>query len=160
MDLSRILTEASAVEQNAFRCDREGSVAEALSLYYDTVSRLQQALSLCPFNDPDGVAIERHIGEIQNRISYLSSLSSSTKPMIPLESHIQPVQLSIPVSPTHSSEPSGTSTMGAAAAIGGLGGLLLLGPIGLVAVCSFQLYVIHFLRELPERLLPQRVQMR
>ena len=136
MDLSRILTDASATEQLAFQRDREGNVVEALNLYHGSVGKLQEALSLCPYNDPDGVAIERHVAEIQNRISYLSSLSATAKPMIPLESHINPVQLSIPVSPTHSNEPSTTSTMGAAAAIGGLGGLLLLGPIGLVAGAS------------------------
>jgi hypothetical protein len=133
MDLSQILTDASEIEQGAMFRDRNGDVPEALRLYQETVNLLQSALSLCPFNDPDGLAIERHIHEIQIRLSYLSTLSASAKPLIPLDTHIHPVQLSIPVSPKSHTEPSSTTTMGAAAAIGGVGGLLLLGPLGLVA---------------------------
>ena len=135
MDLSQILTDAARVEQDAMECDRAGNVTDALSRYFETMNRLQSALSLCPYNDPDGLAIERHISEIQDRVNYLSSLSSTAKPVIPLESHIHAVQLSIPQSPTTRAGTSSASTMGAAAAIGGVGGLLLLGPLGLVAVC-------------------------
>jgi len=133
MDLSQILTEASRIEQEAMESDRAGNVSIALSRYFEAMNQLQTGLSLCPYNDPDGLAIERHISEIQDRVKYLSSLSATAKPVIPLESHIHPVQLSIPVSPTNRPGVSAASTMGAAAAIGGVGGLLLLGPLGLVA---------------------------
>jgi hypothetical protein len=135
MDLSSLVTDAAAIEQTAMQSDRDARVAEAITLYSQAIEKLQSALSLCPYNDPDGLSIERHIGEIQNRISYLSSLSATARPVIPLESHIHAVQLSIPVSPRNASGPSSTQTMGAAAAIGGVGGLLLLGPLGLIAVC-------------------------
>lgn len=133
MDLSQLVTEAASIEQSAMSADRDSRVSDAITLYGQAVMKLSSALSLCPYNDPDALAIEKHVDEIQNRISYLSTLSATAKPAIPLESHIHAVQLSIPVSPTNATGPSSTKTMGAAAAIGGVGGLLLLGPIGLIA---------------------------
>ena len=126
---SQILTDASAAEQKAILADRGGRIPEALECYELCIRKLNQALSLCPLNHPDGEAIEQHVSEVNNRIVYLSSLSNTARPLIPLESHISPVQLS--VSPPSSISTS--TTMGAAAAIGGVGGLLLLGPFGLVA---------------------------
>ena len=131
-NLSRVLSEAAELEQRAMTVDREGLVRDSIDLYYQTVEKLKEALSLCPNTHPDMVSIDRHISEIQSRISYLSSLSASAKPLIPLESHISPVELSLPSSQTMN-QPSTGSTMGAAAAIGGVGGLMLLGPIGLLA---------------------------
>lgn len=131
-DLSQILTDLALVEQNAMSADREARVREAIDLYYQVVQQLEYGLSLCPYNHPDTAALERHLSEVQTRISYLASLSGSARPVIPLETHIHSVELSTPVSPSHS-RPSSGATMGTAAALGGVGGLLLLGPLGLVA---------------------------
>ena len=131
-DLSETLTSASQLEQAAIMADRGGQVADAIRFYSQSIEKLTYGLSLCPHSHPDTVAIDRHISELQNRISYLSSLSATSRPLIPLESHISPVELTVaPPSPTGYSAKG--STMGAAAAIGGVGGLLLLGPLGLVA---------------------------
>ena len=126
LTFSQVLNEASAIEQRAISFDRAGNVAEAITCYESAVIKLNQALSLCPLNHPDAEPIQEHVSEIQNRVRYLS-VAVPGRPLISLESHISPVQLSV------SSPISKSSTMGAAAAIGGVGGLLLLGPLGLVA---------------------------
>jgi hypothetical protein len=131
-NLSQALTEASLLEQRAMAADRACRVSDAIDLYAQSIEKLHMGLSVCPFNHPDAYPIQKHIGEIQNRISYLSSLSVTAKPLIPLESHIYPVELSVTSSQTSSAASSG-STMGTAAVLGGVGGLLLLGPVGLVA---------------------------
>lgn len=129
MNFSQLLSEASVAEQQAMSADRDGKVAYAQESYQICIDKLKQALSLCPLQHPDAEVIQQHITEIHNRIVYLSTLSYSSRPLIPLESHISPVQLSVaPAAPISTSK-----TMGAAAAIGGVGGLLLLGPLGLVA---------------------------
>ena len=127
--LSQILTEAASIEQQAMSFDRSGQVSLAIQAYNSALAKLNEGLSLVPLNHPDATPIEHHISEIQNRVSYLLSLPESARPLIPLESHISPVQLTVETSP----ELSSTQTMGTAAAIGGVGGLLLLGPIGLIA---------------------------
>jgi hypothetical protein len=127
--LSQILTEAASIEQSAMTSDRSGSVRQAVDSYNACIERLSEGLSLIPLNHPDAIPIEHHISEIQNRISYLLSLPETATPLIPLESHISPCQLTVESSPSMSAG----KTMGTAAALGGVGGLLLLGPLGLIA---------------------------
>ena len=134
LNLTQALTEGAQIEQRAMAADRESRVTDAITLYHQSIEKLNMALSFCPHAHPDCAALDRHVSEIQNRISYLSSLSATARPLIPLESHISPVELTVASSSSHSTGTvSGSATMGAAAAIGGVGGLLLLGPIGLVA---------------------------
>jgi hypothetical protein len=123
------VNEGSQLEQRAIQSDRAGRVHEAMDLYLQAVDCLNGSLSLASPGHPDASAIERHVGEIQNRVSYLSSLSINSRPLIPLESHIHPVQLTI--APTASSPQS--HTLSTAAVVGGVSGLILLGPLGLVA---------------------------
>jgi len=127
--LSQILTEAASIEQVAMSSDRSSDVQNAVSSYKIAIELLSEGLSLIPLNHPDATPIEHHVSEIQNRISYLLSLPASSTPLIPLESHISPCQLTVETSPAMST----SKTMGTAAAIGGVGGMLLLGPIGLIA---------------------------
>jgi hypothetical protein len=127
--LSQILTDAAAIEQQAMQLDRAGQVQAAAQTYNSALAKLSEGLSLVPLNHPDATPIEHHISEVQNRVSYLLSMPESARPLIPLESHISPVQLSV----ESSQQLSSSQTMGTAAAIGGVGGLLLLGPIGLLA---------------------------
>jgi hypothetical protein len=127
--LSRLLTEASSLEQGAMIFDRSGNVARAIEEYNKSVGMLTEALSLIPLSHPDCNSIEQHVVEIQSRVSYLSSLPMYVTPSIPLESHITPVQLSVNASRSMTA----STTMGAAATIGGIGGLLLLGPLGFIA---------------------------
>ncbi len=127
--LSQILTEAALIEQQAMAFDRTGQVQSAVQAYNTALAKFSEGISLIPLNHPDAIPIEHHVAEIQNRVSYLLSLPESARPLIPLESHISPVQLTVETSP----ELSSTQTMGTAAAIGGVGGLLLLGPLGLIA---------------------------
>lgn len=117
------------MEQGAIIFDRSGEIARAVPEYSKCVGLLTEALSLIPLSHPDCGALEQHVIEIQSRISYLSSLPMGVMPSIPIETHISPVQLSINASQSLSAG----KTMGAAATIGGLGGLLLLGPLGLLA---------------------------
>ena len=131
-NLSQALTEASIAEQRAMEADRAARVSEAINLYTESIDKLRYGLSLCPLNHPDAYPLQKHIAEIQNRLGYLSSLPVTAKPLIPLESHIFPVELSV-VSSSSQGGSSAGSTIGTAAAIGGVGGLLLLGPLGLVA---------------------------
>ncbi len=127
--VSQLLTEASSVEQGAIIFDRSGDISRAIPEYSKCLGLLTEALSLIPLSHPDCSALEQHVVEIQSRVSYLSSLPVGVMPSIPLETHISPVQLSI----NASQNISAGKTMGAAATLGGIGGLLLLGPLGLLA---------------------------
>ena len=136
-DAARVATEAASLEQQAIDKDRSGDVTAALSLYNQAASKLSVAAAQLPVDHGDTKAILNHRLEVLRRIDYLQSLFPGQTPQVPIESHIQPVQLSLGSSGSKPSTPegkgTGNKTLATAAAIGGLGGLVLLGPISAVA---------------------------
>lgn len=137
-----ITEEAQSAELEAMRLDREGQSAEAAALYHQVVARLREAALACPMGHPDRPVLETHSNEVLERATYLEELHG-VPATVPLEDHIQGVQLTMP------SEGGGIAendwllvdedearpmerkkdVMVASAAIGGLAGLLLLGPV-------------------------------
>ena len=132
---AQIVSEASKVEQAAFEKDRNGDVTSAISLYNQVASKLSAAAAQLPMNSEDAKAILNHRIEVLRRIDYLQSLFPGQEAAIPLEQHILPATVGVAQSsrPETPSKKSGPSTMAVAAGIGGIGGLILLGPITAVA---------------------------
>ena len=136
-DATQLVTEAATYEQQAFVKDRAGDITLAVSLYHQTASRLAMAASQMPVDHADTKAVLNHRLEILRRIDYLQSLFPGQAPQVSIESHIQPVQLSMNSASSSSGSPSSpekkNKTLATAAAIGGIGGLIMLGPISAVA---------------------------
>lgn len=133
---SQIAADASTVEQSAIEKDRSGDVNAAISLYNQVASKLSAAAAQLPVNHPDAKTILNHRIEVLRRIDYLQSLFPGQTPSIPVENHIQPVQVALgsrPNTPSKSAGGSSNTTLAASAAIGGIGGLILLGPVTAVA---------------------------
>ncbi|KAF4659273.1 hypothetical protein FOZ61_004868 [Perkinsus olseni] len=144
---TQFVMEAASAEQKAMIRDRANQLQRAISYYVQASNRLSEALAVLPLHHPDSEAIRQHKSEIDARANYLrDTLDSGVDTAgVPLEQQIHPVSLTMT-----STEPVETgvhrgatkgAAMGGAAAIGGLGGLLLLGPIGLVAGAAGAAYV-------------------
>ncbi|EER16014.1 hypothetical protein Pmar_PMAR003477 [Perkinsus marinus ATCC 50983] len=109
-EASGVATEAAIVEQQAMVHDKANRMQNAITCYVQASNRLAEAVSLLPSAHPDVRAISQH------RVS-LTMTSSAMAP---------------PGEGRSTAGPS-TTEVGAAAALGGLGGMLLLGPFGMVA---------------------------
>jgi hypothetical protein len=137
--MSDFLSRASVVEQEAISMDRKGDLSTAIARYTEVAGILTQAVAAMPLTSPDTHMVLTHKTEVLKRIEYLKSIldSGQTRAAISVEAHIQPVQIGNPqTSPTSSSASAprgGLSSVGTAAAIGGVTGLVLLGPITAVA---------------------------
>ncbi|KAF4701880.1 hypothetical protein FOZ62_001121, partial [Perkinsus olseni] len=136
---TQFVMEAASAEQEAMIRDRANQLQRAISYYVQASNRLSEALAVLPLHHPDSEAIRKHKSEIDARANYLrDTLDSGVDTAgVPLEQQIHPVSLTMtstePVVAGAHREATRGAAMGGAAAIGGLGGLLLLGPIGLVA---------------------------
>lgn len=133
--------EAAVMENFAMQWDMRGVADKAIDAYRDAASQLQEAARSCPEGHPDAPLMERHATEIIQRIEYLKTLDGAAAAM-PIYKHIRPVQLtlgcpealrddSIPYLPSLPRDShTAAKVMGAAAAVTGATGLLVLGPIG------------------------------
>jgi hypothetical protein len=134
---STLAAEAAQLETQAMASDRRGDVAGAVSFYAQAAAKLSEAATQLPVTSPDTRQILNHRQEILRRVDYLQSLFPGQTPQIPIESHITSLALGQPVD---SGTPPGTPSRGGsasavttAAALGGITGLVLLGPITAVA---------------------------
>ncbi|KAF4654061.1 hypothetical protein FOL47_010160 [Perkinsus chesapeaki] len=140
-EASRVATEGAIVEQQAMVHDRANRIQNAITCYVQASNRLAEAASLLPSAHPDVGAISQHRMEVDSRVTYLRSMMDAgmLQPGLPLEHHIKPVSLTMTSSALdiagrgHPIGGPSSTEVGAAAALGGLGGMLLLGPLGLVA---------------------------
>lgn len=135
---SSLAAEAAQLETQAMSSDRRGDVAMAISFYTQAASKLSDAASQLPVTSPDTRLILNHRIEVLKRVDYLQTLFPGQTPQIPIDSHITSLALGQPVtSTTPPSTPSGASgpsaTVTTAAALGGITGLVLLGPLTAVA---------------------------
>ncbi|EER20235.1 hypothetical protein Pmar_PMAR028828, partial [Perkinsus marinus ATCC 50983] len=130
---TQFVMEAASAEQEAMVRDRANQLQRAISYYVQASNRLSEALAVLPLHHPDLEAIRQHKSEVDARANYLrDTLDSGVDTAgVPLEQHIHPVSLTMtstePVAPGAHREATKGAAMGGAAAIGGLGGLLLLG---------------------------------
>mmetsp|Transcript_98921 Transcript_98921/g.308250 ORF Transcript_98921/g.308250 Transcript_98921/m.308250 type:complete len:246 (-) Transcript_98921:182-919(-) len=128
----RLAREASAVEGVAMQQDLQGEAVAAAETYRQAVAKLHEALRACPEGHPDGRVLERHAREVLARVEYLEGLDGCVA-RVPLEEHILCVQLTLGSAPSgpcaFGGEGAATKVMGAAAAISGATGLLVLGPL-------------------------------
>jgi hypothetical protein len=134
---SSLTNEAAQLETQAMTSDRRGEVSTAINFYTQVAAKLSEAASQLPVTSPDTRLVLNHRMEVLRRLDYLQSLFPGQTPQIPIESHITSLSIGHPVG-TPPGTPSGTSTMATsaiatAAALGGITGLILLGPITGVA---------------------------
>eukprot|EP00928_Gymnodinium_smaydae_P071968 TRINITY_DN55423_c0_g1_i1.p1 TRINITY_DN55423_c0_g1~~TRINITY_DN55423_c0_g1_i1.p1 ORF type:complete len:289 (+),score=70.28 TRINITY_DN55423_c0_g1_i1:53-868(+) len=140
---------AVVLESEGMRADREGKAAAAIESYRGAVRALLDAAIACPDGHKDKAVLETHAGEVSMRAAYLEDLRGA-EAAIPLEEHIHGAQLSLGAAEaamtTSACDDAGlggalqnsqttswslgkdTKVMGAAAALSGATGLLLLGP--------------------------------
>lgn len=132
--------QGAQIEAAAMELDRQHKVTEAIVKYQEAVEILQSATNACPEDQPDRAALEQHSREVSERRTYLEGLSEGADADLPLEAHINSVELTMtPTTDTGSS--GGSSVLGAVAAIGGVAGVLLTrGPIGGLACAAGAAY--------------------
>jgi len=128
----RLAREASAMEGEAVQLDLQGRAAAAAEGYRRAAARLREAAAACPTGHPDSQVLGQHARAVLARAEYLEGLGGA--PAAPLEEHLLLAQAA-------SGSPAGCTreassgrrparVMGAAAAVGGATGLLVLGPLG------------------------------
>ena len=132
---SSLAAEAAQLETQAMASDRRGDVSSAVSFYTQASARLSEAASQLPVTSPDTRLILNHRMEVLRRIDYLQSLFPGQTPQIPIESHLTSLALgqTVATPPGTPSGGNGGATVTTAAAIGGITGLVLLGPLTAVA---------------------------
>mmetsp|Transcript_33214 Transcript_33214/g.72469 ORF Transcript_33214/g.72469 Transcript_33214/m.72469 type:complete len:271 (-) Transcript_33214:199-1011(-) len=147
-----ITLDAADIENDAMKLDRGGKPTEAIERYRLAAAGLREASAACGEGHPDRPVLEAHALELEQRIDYLRSLNDAPA-TVPLEEHIHGVQLSMGDSTSPSAltdslssewtsvsaspmlrEGSERKVMGAAAAIGGATGFMLMGPISAAAL--------------------------
>jgi len=136
----QLAREAAATENTAMQWDMRGVADKAIEAYRDAATKLREAACACPEGHPDAPLMEGHATEVIQRMEYLKKLDGAPAAM-PIYKHILPVQLTLgcpealPDSylrhlPSISGEShTAAQVMGAAAAVTGATGLLVLGPI-------------------------------
>eukprot|EP00928_Gymnodinium_smaydae_P046539 TRINITY_DN31006_c0_g1_i1.p1 TRINITY_DN31006_c0_g1~~TRINITY_DN31006_c0_g1_i1.p1 ORF type:complete len:223 (+),score=47.01 TRINITY_DN31006_c0_g1_i1:96-764(+) len=116
------LARRAAEEEAAARSlDESGSSTQALDRYRRASGLYSDCASRCPDWHRDRATVLRHIEEIETRMAYLHSLQGGAA-LLPYVSHVAAKQL------TFSDGSTGLQTIGTAALLGGLAGLLLSGP--------------------------------
>eukprot|EP00445_Apocalathium_hangoei_P034498 CAMPEP_0203967108 /NCGR_PEP_ID=MMETSP0359-20131031/96174_1 /ASSEMBLY_ACC=CAM_ASM_000338 /TAXON_ID=268821 /ORGANISM="Scrippsiella Hangoei, Strain SHTV-5" /LENGTH=308 /DNA_ID=CAMNT_0050904825 /DNA_START=78 /DNA_END=1002 /DNA_ORIENTATION=- len=143
-----LIHEASGIENEAMNLDRLGppNGVKAAASYRQTYGKLLEAIRECPQDHPDRSALEEHASEVAGRAAYLEALDGALA-SIPLEEHIHAVTLRMGQEQEDSLvlrrncmeertpvAAEGKKVLGAAAAIGGATGLLLMGPMSAVAL--------------------------
>eukprot|EP00929_Paragymnodinium_shiwhaense_P113427 TRINITY_DN81720_c0_g1_i1.p1 TRINITY_DN81720_c0_g1~~TRINITY_DN81720_c0_g1_i1.p1 ORF type:complete len:311 (+),score=58.02 TRINITY_DN81720_c0_g1_i1:98-934(+) len=129
---------AASVEENeAIEKDRAGDAPGAIAKYEESERLLAAAIAAAlPNHAEDHPKLVQHRQELLDRISHLKSLKGGA-PTIPLEQQIKAVQLGMQAHSAASraaSSAGGVKQMAAVAAIGAVGGAIVLGPLGLTLV--------------------------
>uniref|UniRef100_A0A7S0FIQ9 MIT domain-containing protein n=1 Tax=Pyrodinium bahamense TaxID=73915 RepID=A0A7S0FIQ9_9DINO len=121
---------ASVAENEAISLDRAGNVAAAIQRYEECERELSGAIGLAlPAHADDHPKLVQHRKEILDRIAHLKSLNGAA-PTIPVEQQINAVQLGMQATGAASSAVSsagGAKTLAACAALGAVGGFVVLG---------------------------------
>lgn len=125
----RVMT-ASVAENAAIEFDRAGDVPQAVAKYEECARLLQSAIDVAlPAHAEDHPKLVQHRKQILDRVGHLKSLGGG-RPTIPLEQQIQAVQLGMAASSAANSavgSAGGVKTLGACAAMGAVGGFMVLG---------------------------------
>merc|ERR1712182_75821 len=87
--------QGAQIEAAAMELDRQHKVPEAIVKYRESVEILKSATNACPVDHPDRVALEQHCNEACGRRAYLESLPEGTVADVPLEAHINSVELTM-----------------------------------------------------------------
>jgi len=107
---------AAALENEAMKLDRAGSLKEAAGAYRDSAAKLLEAAAACPEQHPDGPVLEHHAREVLARAIYLEGVEPGSEDVISLEEHINSVQLTMGSAPPEPRPRSGSGIAPAAAA--------------------------------------------
>mmetsp|Transcript_28704 Transcript_28704/g.63273 ORF Transcript_28704/g.63273 Transcript_28704/m.63273 type:complete len:257 (-) Transcript_28704:233-1003(-) len=135
-----VIVQASQTENLGMELDRAGKGAEAAEKYGQAASELRKASLMVPPSHQDFAALTAHEEQLELRAEYCRNNPAGI-PAIPLEEMIQGIQLSMPA--PDAAAPQGGSdmrTVGGAAAVGGIAGLILMGPITGVALAGGAAY--------------------
>jgi len=132
----RLASEAAVIERTAMELDIRGEVANAIEEYRIVAERLHEAAAACPEGHPDGQLLQEHASEVLVRVQYLEGIDDTVN-LAPIHEHIHPVRLTLgcPEVSRNVQGPDGgeaamtAKVIGAAAAVSGATGLLVLGPI-------------------------------
>mmetsp|Transcript_57206 Transcript_57206/g.69896 ORF Transcript_57206/g.69896 Transcript_57206/m.69896 type:complete len:278 (+) Transcript_57206:116-949(+) len=129
---------ASAVENEAIALDRSGDVKGALAKYEESQNLLQRAIeNATAAHAADRPKLEQHRREVLERIQHLKSLRG-TPSNIPVEDQIRAVQLGMQATTAAgqaTSAAGGAKQLAAVAAVGAVGGAVVLGSaLGLATV--------------------------
>lgn len=126
----RRVIDASILENEAIDLDRAGQVHAALKKYEECESMLASAIAVAlPAYKEDHPKLVQHRKEVLDRVEHLKGLKGDV-PTIPVEQQIKAVQLGMQATSAASSAMSsagGMKTLAACAALGAVGGFLVLG---------------------------------
>eukprot|EP00747_Dinoflagellata_sp_TGD_P003162 gnl/TRDRNA2_/TRDRNA2_107212_c1_seq1.p1 gnl/TRDRNA2_/TRDRNA2_107212_c1~~gnl/TRDRNA2_/TRDRNA2_107212_c1_seq1.p1 ORF type:complete len:277 (+),score=79.84 gnl/TRDRNA2_/TRDRNA2_107212_c1_seq1:83-913(+) len=142
--------QAANLENKAMDFDRTGQIKEAVAEYRLAAAKLEEAAAACPERHADKPVLKLHAEEVASRAAYLEGLDGASDTVLPLEEHIHSVQLTIGMSESAEAAAAAAGdsedgdgrkhVMGAAAAIGGVAGLVLFGPVGALALAAGSAY--------------------
>lgn len=133
----RLASEAAVIERSAMELDIQGVLASAIEEYRIAAERLHEAAAACPEGHPDGQLLQEHASEVLVRAQYLQSVEDADN-VAPIHEHIHPVRLTLGCPEISCCDVHGrdggeaamtAKVIGAAAAVSGATGLLVLGPI-------------------------------
>jgi len=135
----------AAAEQKAVEADREGNTRLALEVWRECAKYLKAAIRVAlPKHAEDKPALEEHHQQVLARIAHLEDVVLHGVPVKPIEEHIGEVKLQmgmheVPASEDMSAAGDGKGNkddskkkvIAACAAMGAVGGAVLLAPVGL-----------------------------
>jgi len=129
---------ASEIENEAIGLDRKGDVKGAIAKYEESQSLLQRAIDhATAAHAGDRPKLEQHRREVLDRIQHLKSLKGYPS-TVPVEDQIRAVQLGMQATTAASQATTaagGVKQMAAVAAVGAVGGAVVLGSaLGLATV--------------------------
>eukprot|EP00397_Hematodinium_sp_SG-2012_P033472 GEMP01035767.1.p1 GENE.GEMP01035767.1~~GEMP01035767.1.p1 ORF type:complete len:271 (+),score=71.81 GEMP01035767.1:171-983(+) len=129
------VVEASTVEQEAIAFDQQGDVKSACSKYRESAAKLDIAAhQLAPRNHPDIESLVIHRKQLMSRVAYLEQPTGGAERR-PIQDHIQAAQLTLQAADAATFAKAkvdgagGGKVVAAAAGIGAVGGLVVLGTI-------------------------------
>jgi len=95
-DVMRHMVAAMLAENEAMEQDRAGKRRMAIKSYAECRRSLAAAISCCPEDAEDSHKLVQHRKEVGSRLKYLRNLADFEE-AVPIDSHIQPVELSCQV---------------------------------------------------------------
>mmetsp|Transcript_31348 Transcript_31348/g.73114 ORF Transcript_31348/g.73114 Transcript_31348/m.73114 type:complete len:498 (+) Transcript_31348:63-1556(+) len=143
----------ATAEQKAVEADREGQTRLALEAWRECAKYLELAIRhSLPKHASDKPKLEEHLEQVKARIAHLEDVVLNGVPTKPVEEHIGEVKLNIGMEEAEvesgtgmEAQASGSTDQGkgdkrkkvvaACAAMGAVGGAVLLGPVGLSVAC-------------------------